>query len=129
MSLLVVDQTNRLFLTVPLEDEGMETIELLVGRLEQILTKRTLQHTSVSTLIVGDRRLTREDWRKSVDYYLLDGDTWSVMVGDVSLAASPCRILFFRTPNGKTRSLPFHRCETVEHIKTKIEEMEELRLG
>jgi len=37
MSLLVVDQTNRLFLTVPLEDEGMETIELLVGRLEQIL--------------------------------------------------------------------------------------------
>jgi len=126
MSLLVVDQTNRLFLTVPLEDEGMETIELLVGRLEQILTKRTLQHTSVSTLIVGDRRLTREDWRKTVDYYLLDGDTWSVMVGDVSLAASPSRNLFFRTPSGKTRSLSFHRCETVEHIKAKIEEREGL---
>lgn len=107
MSLLVVDQTNRLFLTVPLEDEGMETIELLVGRLEQILTKRTLQHTSVSTLIVGDRRLTREDWCKTVDYYLLDGDTWSVMVGDVSLAASPSRNLFFRTCTQWENTIPF----------------------
>ena len=101
----------------------METIEFLVGRLEEILTKRRQQQVSVSTIIVGDRRLTKEDWGRTVDYYLLDGDVWSIKV-DGSQTASPERQLFFRTQSGKTRTLLFHRNETVERVKAKIERME-----
>ena len=118
MSLLVIDRTNCRFLTVPLEDEGMETIELLVGEVETILSKRMKQQVSVVTITVGDRRLTEKDWDRAVDYYLLDGDAWSVLV------SSPYQQLFIRTLPGRTRSLEFHPCETVEQIKAKIEKME-----
>ena len=115
MSLLhLIDQTNRDFLTVPLEDDGMETIESLVHGIEAILSKQI-----VVTIAVGDRRLTMEDWDRTVDYYLLDGDVWSVTVR----ASQDSQHLFIRTPS-RTRTLEFHPSETVQRIKVKFEEKE-----
>ena len=81
--LAVFDVESGQSIPVPLEDEGMNTIDWLVEKLENI---STIVHTArdkkpsrvkVTHIFVGDMEIKRSKWEeKTIEYYLLFGDPW-----------------------------------------------------
>lgn len=93
ITLLDVSQKPFVPVTIILEERGLETIEWLIGKAEEILGKIGSATTrpnaanapsqkvkvKVRKLVVGDLEITRENWHeRNVDHYRILGDPWFI---------------------------------------------------
>ena len=72
--------------TVILKDRGLESVEWLIEKAEEILSKlgsepgNVRMKVRVTKLVVGDMEIKRENWRdRNVDHYRLLDDPWFVL--------------------------------------------------
>ena len=90
ITLLDVSQKPFVPVRIVLEDRGLETIEWLVEKVEEILSKvgSELPNAAylsklkfrVTKLVVGDLEIKRENWReKNVDHYRILDDPWFIL--------------------------------------------------
>ena len=84
ITLLDVSQTPFRPVTVILEDGGLESIEWLAGKAEEILTNLAgdpkdgaCVKVRVTKLVVGDMEIKRENWHdRNINHYHLLDDSW-----------------------------------------------------
>ena len=80
MSLSVLDVTTGEVVTVQLEEDKKETVEVVVGKIKgELVRKRGLgsgEHIELTEIWIG--KDTVEHFNKTIDYYLLDGDGWLI---------------------------------------------------
>lgn len=94
ITLLDVSQKPFRPVTIVLEDGGLETIEWLVEKAQDVLSKvgRSEQlpiKVRVTKLFVGDMEINRANWRKrNIDRYRILDDLWCIQI------ATPDEILY-----------------------------------